>query len=79
MDITNEQPQKCCPELLAQANICDKLADKITSWKSKTILNQCSKEDNFYSCLEICKQVINPLSVNHTKWFADVDELFERV
>ena len=79
MDITNEQPQKCCPELLAQANICDKLADKITSWKSKTILNQCSKEDNFYSYLEICKQIINPLSVNHTKWFADVDELFERV
>ena len=45
MDITNEHPQKCCPELLAQANICDKLADKITSWESKTILSQCSKED----------------------------------
>ena len=45
MDITNEQPQKCCSELLAQANICDKLADKITSQKSKTILSQCSKED----------------------------------
>ena len=46
MDRTNEQAKKASPELLAQTKRCDKLADKITSWKSKPIVNQFSKEEN---------------------------------